>query len=93
MRCLWLQPQDRNVTSNWYATDGNQVRAEDIIVAQHKGQECFDWEYYKLKNPDVAMLPQTTMWRHFLTRGAVEFREHRWKCALDLEKIMNEIPK
>ena len=88
-----VQVAMRNITGNWFATDGDQALAEDIIIAQHKGPECFDWPYYKKKNPDVANLPQHSMWRHFLTRGAVEFREHRWKCFLKSDDILKSLPK
>lgn len=89
---VYLQATDRNITTNWFVNDGDQVLAEDMVIAEHKGQKCFDWLYYKKKNPDVANLPQNRMWRHFLTRGAVEFREHRWKCSLKSEDILQLLP-
>jgi hypothetical protein len=84
----FVQAEHRNITDNWYADDGGQMKAEEILLATHKGINCFDWQYYKMKNPDVASLPQKDMWNHFLKRGAVEFREHRWKCKLDAEQVL-----
>lgn len=83
---------ERNITGNWYATDGDQIKAEDMVVAEYKGQRCFDWEYYKKKNPDIASLPQNRIWKHFLTRGAVEFREHRWKCTINSDDVLTKLP-
>ena len=78
------------MTANWFQEEGGlQARLEDIVVAQAKGIDCFDWVFYKSKNPDVAHLPRAAQWAHFLKRGAVEFREHRWLCGLSTETVMS----
>ena len=91
-RWLAVQASDRNITGNWYTTtDGFQVRAEEVLVALKKGIDCFDWPFYESKNPDMAGKAQLQQWIHFLNRGAVEFREHRWKCRLDVHEIFSSI--
>lgn len=89
--CGSLQAQARNITANWFQEAGGlQARVEDIVIAQAKGIDCFDWDFYKSKNPDVAKLPRAAQWDHFLRRGAVEFREHRWLCGLNADSVMGK---
>lgn len=96
--CATLAQADhRNITDNWFAGDaGKLVHAEEVVVAEAKGQRCFDWDFYKLKNHDVAAFPQEHMWRHFLSVGATQFREHRWLtsdgCPLDVDKVIPKWP-
>ena len=76
------------MTGNWFTgREGLNARAEDVLVAQKRGIACFDWDYYNAKNRDVAHLPRLAQWQHFLTHGAIEFREHRWKCGIDGQAV------
>lgn len=86
-----MQAKERNITVNSFV-GGDPMKAEDILVAMHKGKDCFDWEYYEHKNPDVAALPRERMWRHFVDRGSIEFREHRWLCTLNEAELLDGKP-
>lgn len=87
-----MQAEQRNITGNWYlGPEGLTIRAEDVIISQRRGIDCFDWDYYATKNRDVAHLPRAAQWRHFLARGALEFREHRWKCGLDGQAVFDAL--
>jgi hypothetical protein len=87
-----VQAEQRNITTNWYeGPNGMRLRAEEVLIAQAKGIDCFDWEYYKTKNQDVQHLPREAQWAHFLNRGAIEFREHRWKCGLNAQAIFDSL--
>jgi hypothetical protein len=87
-----LQVTERNITANWFqGEDGYLARSEEVLIALKKGIDCFDWEYYDKKNEDMAHLPRTAQWAHFLNRGSIEFREHRWKCGLDAGAIFSSI--
>ena len=91
-QCCFVQAEQRNITHNWFnGPDGMRSRAEDILISQAKGIDCFDWEYYDSKNKDVARMPRSAQWNHFLNRGSVEFREHRWKCGLDAVAVFGAI--
>jgi hypothetical protein len=65
------------------------VRLEEIVISRAKGMQCFDWDFYESKNPDVAQLSRQMQWSHFLKRGMVEFREYRWKCGLDRNIVLS----
>lgn len=87
-----LPVDERNITSNWLMVQGKQLHAADVLVQQAKGIDCFDWPFYRQKNPDMAKFPREVMWQHFLARGALEFREHRWTCELDADAIVPRWP-
>ena len=89
-----MQAAERNITANWFNGEGGMLsRSEDVLINQRKGIDCFDWDYYATKNPDVKHLPRQAQWAHFLNRGALEFREHRWKCGLDAQAIFSSIAR
>lgn len=89
-----MQPADRNLADNWVLTEGRAVLAAEVLIAKTKGIDCFDWDYYIEKNGDLKAtgLPREKLWDHFLSKGMLEYREHKWKCGLDPDSIIPTWP-
>ena len=40
------------------------------------GPECFDFKFYKDKNPDLPPFPAPALWEHFVVNGQFEVCTH-----------------
>ncbi len=47
----------------------NQVKALEMSLI---GPECFDFKFYKDKNPDLPPFPAPALWEHFVVNGQFE---------------------
>lgn len=67
------------VVSNEYTGKRDALRRAKIAGMRERGPACFDFDYYKLRNPDLPVPPWTAshLWEHFVMYGQHEGRVFR----------------
>ena len=92
--CNSSKAYKRHIGTNGAEEHARQQRAADVLVASTKGVRCFDVAWYRAKNPDLnTRYPDdATLFRHFLAKGILDYREHKWKCGLDVAAIVPPWP-
>lgn len=55
------------------------VKAPKLAIANARGPGCFDNNFYKAQNPDLAALnwQPWELWEHFITAGQFQGRPFR----------------
>ena len=75
--------QDDDVNSNLYKDQKFAYRLSKAIALFIRGPDCFDFSFYRSKNPDlVALVDTDALWEHFVIEGQFEGRLFRYdSCA------------
>ena len=94
MASLLLQPLLRSLWRNEGVHGQQQQRAADVVVAKARGINCFDVPYYLSMNPNVfePMVNASEVFRHFLAKGMMDYREHKWTCGFNASEIIPTWP-
>eukprot|EP00892_Ulva_mutabilis_P000760 jgi/Ulvmu1/10685/UM067_0010.1 len=64
------------------------LRAPEIIHKAAFGLNCFDCEFYKEHNDDLAGLSCWNAFLHFVNNGQFELRKHRFTCGTQLKDVV-----
>lgn len=75
----WNRRQHK-VAENEYTAKKTELRNMKILNMRARGSACFDFDFYRSKNPDLPVWGHETMWEHFVTSGQHEGRVFRFRC-------------
>lgn len=77
----WIMEEEEDITTNEYVKNKAYLREVKIIGMRAKGDACFDYEFYKVRNPDLPKWAHSQIWEHFVKNGQHEGRQFRFDCA------------
>ncbi|KAL6766934.1 hypothetical protein ACKKBG_A37960 [Auxenochlorella protothecoides x Auxenochlorella symbiontica] len=79
----WARDRGQGLASNEYTAKQEHLRRVKVLGMRERGPACFDFDFYKLRNPDLPIPPWTAahMWDHFVDFGQHEGRVFRFKCT------------
>ena len=78
--CQWPQGE-QNVTSHLMKDNEWEYKAERVLKHAARGPDCWDCEFYKSSNVDLAELPCHDAFAHFVNFGQFE-PSRPFRCAL-----------
>lgn len=80
--------QGQGLASNEYTAKQEHLRRVKVLGMRERGPACFDFDFYKLRNPDLPIPPWTAahMWDHFVDFGQHEGRVFRWARRTGVER-------
>lgn len=75
----WNRGQHK-IADNEYNAKKTELRNMKVLNMRARGSACFDFDFYRAKNPDLPVWGHETMWEHFVTSGQHEGRVFRFRC-------------
>ena len=77
---------EREVQRNAWITKHWTYKRDKLVTMNTRGPECFDFEYYVQRNPELARMQGDDMalWEHFLLLGQFQAKNFRFTCPMNI---------
>ena len=73
-----MQGEIGDINSNLYAASPTQFNLGRVLEMQVRGRQCFDYDYFREKSPDLPMeWTEDHLWAMFVSTYQFEGRPYR----------------
>ena len=82
----WVSDHDDDIRLNEYTKKKKYLREVKVLGMRARGDTCFDYDFYRERNPDLPAWGMKQLWEHFVKNGQHEGRQFRFDCVMTAGK-------
>jgi len=82
----WVSDHDDDIRLNEYTKKKKYLQEVKVLGMRAKGDGCFDYDFYRERNPDLPAWGMKQLWEHFVKNGQHEGRQFRFDCVMTAGK-------